>query len=684
MPHLLFELGCEELPAGGIQRAQDQLVSEVSTRLAALGISFGEIHSACTPRRLLLGLDDVADAQPETIKDVRGPSLKAAYDGAGAPTKALEGFLKGQGAKLADVRVEADYVTVTVRAEGRNTTDVLGTLLPDAVRALVFDKTMRWGVGRMRFARPIRWILAAFGGEVVPFSLETVVSGLESQGHRFKHPEPFQATSFKELVQELRRRNVEPDPAIREQTIRNQAASVTTLSPDLPAGLVDENVFLTEWPTCHEGAFNESFMELPEAVIVTAMVKHERFFPVRDVSGKLTNRFISVRNSGDEAVVRASNEWVLNARLNDAKFFFDEDQTASLDDFLTKTERMVFQEGLGSVRQRADRLATLCQTIARDTQGSLEEQEHARIAGFYAKADLATGLVGELASLQGVVGGIYGKSAGLPENVCDAISNQYAPTAAAPVTPGARQTMRLALADQIDKLTGFVGTGILPTGSSDPYGLRRAATAVIETAWAWDSVGNTRPWISASAANYHHQGITIGEGLLGALAEIFQSRYDSLLSDLPPDVLKAAQSHADLLNPRLVRWRVDAAIMLKSQRELVQALSRAVNIAKSAELKGLATSGGEVGRLESEEAHVLNQVVDTAQITLSASVGRDVRVSVAALASLAHPTHRFFDTVMVMAEDEKVRTARLSLVTRLRDLIMSVSDISQFTYDAGS
>ena len=392
MPHLLFELGCEELPAGSVQRALTDLGAAIVSRLTAAQVEYGALQTHSTPRRLIIAVDEVGDRQPDQQKEARGPMAKAAYDAEGKPTKALEGFLRTQGGTVDDVRVEGDYVFVSKYAAGRATLEILSELLPEAVRSLTFDKSMRWGAARMRFARPIRWILASFDGVVVPFDIEGVKAGLMSRGHRFKSPEEFTATNLHNLVKGLRKRSVEPDSTLRENRIRAgafNAAEAIGGVPTLPDALVDENVHLTEDPICHVGHFASSYLDLPEPVVVTAMAKHERFFPVRDPDGKIMPAFVSVRNSGDEATVRAGNEWVLNARLNDAQFFFDEDKTKTLDDFLAMTGSMAFQDKLGSVRQRADRLADLCAFIATQTGANDDEVGFAGQAGLYAKADAA-------------------------------------------------------------------------------------------------------------------------------------------------------------------------------------------------------------------------------------------------------------------------------------------------------
>ncbi|RYG41468.1 glycine--tRNA ligase subunit beta, partial [bacterium] len=461
----------------------------------------------------------------------------AAFNPDGTPSKALEGYCRKNGVDPADVENDGQYVWVTKRIAGKMAGEILVEALPRAIRGLSFEKSMRWGASRMRFARPIRWILASFNGGLIPFEIEGVQSGQESRGHRFYAPEPFPATHGFELMDGLRKRFVEPDPEERRKVILEQAPQVAGGTLDLPEALVDENVHLTEWPTAIRGEFPASFLELPEPVLVTAMAKHERMFPVRDGAGKLTNAFVFIRNSGEDDTVRRGSEWVLNARFNDARFFFDEDKKKTLDDFLAATETIVFQEKLGTVRKRADRLAKLAAFVAETTGGSPAEAAMAAKAGLYAKADLATGLVGELTSLQGVIGSEYARREGFEEAVIEAMASQYAPDRAESAT-----AVRLLIADGLDKLAGYLGLGLEPTGSSDPYGLRRAATVLIEAAWSWPGAMPAYDQLFDKALSlYEEQGVALdARGAHNALWDLFGARYGALLPDVRHDVLEAA------------------------------------------------------------------------------------------------------------------------------------------------
>lgn len=699
MPELLFELGVEELPASAVRRASAQLAEEIVRRLEEAHLSSTGVTSLSTPRRLIVGIAEVPARQEDSSKDIRGPGLKAAFGPDGQPAPALLGFCKSQGVDPSEVRTEGDYVWVTKLVPGRATLEVLAELLPSAVRALTFDKTMRWGEQRMRFARPIRWILASFGGELVSFEIEGIPAGQESRGHRFNFPEAFSASDFETLVRELRSRQVEPDPGRRETMIRDGAARVATQgTPDLKPELVEENVFLTEWPVALEGEFRAEYLELPDAVLETAMAKHERFFPIRLSDGSFTNRFISIRNGGVDEVVRQGNAWVLNARFNDAKFFFDQDHRHQLDDFLAMTERMTFQEKLGNVRQRADRLAPLAAAWAQATGASEEEVEWARQAGLYAKADLSTGLVSELASLQGVIGGEYARREGFPEPVAQAISAHYHLDAVSDwSSPGGRTAVRLLAADQLDKLIGYLGLGLEPTGSSDPYGLRRAVTFLIEAAWRWPD-----RWPALSAVLpvglrlYADQGHSFeSESILKSLESIFRGRYEALLPDVRYDVRAAAivpGEGASLDDPQVVRKRCQLMTQLAEEPAWIQTMTRPSNIVQAAVRKGEFTLPAESSAtvlasiapssLDSGEGETLRQAALRAQEDFMRAWEADELAAMStALQSLLGPINGFFESTMVMAEDPSVRQARLTLVAGVSQFLSRCGDWSQIVLE---
>ncbi|MGV3615490.1 MAG: glycine--tRNA ligase subunit beta [Fimbriimonas sp.] len=675
MPELLLELGTEELPASFVRKAYTDLRDGLEAVLKEAGVLQGTGVAMGSPRRLIVSFPDLLDRQADSQKEQRGPALGAAYDAEGNPTKALLGFCRSQGVDPADLRRDEQYVWVTKTIVGRPTAEILAEALPKAIRGLSFEKSMRWGGSRMRFARPIRWILAAFGGEAVTFEVEGVASGLSSRGHRFYAPDAFEARTLDALLEGLRARHVEPDADVRRTTIEKGSYAVAQGMPEISAALLDENTFLTEWPTPIQGTFREEFMSLPEPVLVTAMAKHEKMFPVREGDGRLTNRFVFVRNSGEDDTVREGCEWVLNARFNDAKFFFEEDAKLKLDDFLAKTETIVFQEKLGSVRQRAERLAALAAEVARQTGASDEEVALAEQSARYAKADLATGLVSELSSLQGVIGAEYGAREGFPPEVVLALRSQYDPgRLRAPSDAAARTAVRLVVADALDKLAGYLGLGLEPTGSSDPFALRRAATTLIEAAWNWP--GAMPPYdglLEFALERYAAQGVVLeSAGAHAALGELFGTRYQALLPGVRYDILEAAvlpEMKWEATLPRGVRLRIRTMETLAADAAFVQTATRPLNIVDAAKKKGIDYAFDDplrrvdLAKLDSPEGAALYEALRAQEDSLFRAAREEKADEViAAVRSLAEPINRFFDGTMVMVDDADVRYARLTLL----------------------
>lgn len=693
MPELLFELGCEELPATFVRRAYEQLAREIAERLGEAGVDHGEPIAMGTPRRLIVSIPDVVTQQPDREAAQRGPALKAAFDASGQPTPALTGFCRGQGIEPSQVRVDGDYVWADRVVSGRPTLELLADILPDAVRALTFDKSMRWGSGRLRFARPIRWMLAAFDGRLVDFEIESVRSGLLSRGHRFNHPEPFEAKSLAALIAGLREREVEPDAGVREGRIVDGAKRLSGGRADLSLALIEENVFLTEWPNALMGHFREDFLTLPEPVLVMAMAKHERMFPVRDEQGRITNAFVWIRNSGDEDVVREGNAWVLNARFNDAKFFFDEDSKVTMEEFLERTSRIVYQEKLGTVRQRAERLATLADSIARHTGASDEEREYAQQAALYCKADLSSGLVSELPALQGIIGGEYARREGFPEPVCLALAAHYdLDPKADPSEVATKTAVRVLMADQLDKLAGYLGLGLSPSGSSDPYGLRRAATLLIEAAWAWpEPLPTYLDAFEIALDRFERQGIALDhQAALRHVGSLFESRYEALFDGARHDHIAAAilPSAGQLLLPRMVRLRLRAVELAASDIEFVRTATRPLNIVAAAEKNGIdfvreqPLDQLDVASLQSPEGEALAAKLHEVRQGLSAAVRSEhAEALITGLRQLEAPITLFFDKTMVMVDDEKVRSARLTLLEACRHEILLAGDFSKIVIE---
>lgn len=687
MPEFLLEVGCEELPAFSIQSAATALRNAICAKLEEASLSYREAREFSTPRRLIVVVEDVQSVQEDRQVKKRGPTLQVAYKEDGTPSQALIGFAKSNGIEPADVIQEDGNVWAESVEKGRSASEVLAESIPDLVLGLSFSKTMRWGDRRTRFSRPIRWIVALFGGEVVPFEIAGVSSGNKSFAHRSLAPGPFEVSDGSGLLNGLRERFVEPDPAERQRLILEQVKGLVGDKADISDRLLAENVDLTEWPKATLGTFTEEYMELPESVLVTAMAKHERFFPVRTDGGKVENRFISIRNGGQEETVRRGNEWVLKARFNDARFYFLEDAKTPLREFRDQTARIQFHEGLGDVFKRSERLSALAAEVAKSWNLDSSAVEAAALAGELSKADLATGLVSELPSLQGVIGGEYARRDGLNEAVCLAIAHQYDPaTVLKDRGEGHEVALALAMADNLDKLAGYLGIGLVPTGSQDPFGLRRAVSNMVQICWGLAGAKDgLRNLFNQAVELYRSQGVALDHELASnALADMLAQRYDAM-GDWGHDVQDAvvAEDGPDLMNPRLIRLCASSLTVLKADQEAVQAATRPVNISRAARKKGLGATPAETQNLLNFEfEHKVERDLTVSLGELESALDKafeneDAQTVAAAVAGTRPVIDSYFETVMVMAEQESLRDARLALMASLEHQILRVGDVTK-------
>jgi len=477
MPDLLLELFSEEIPARMQARAAADLERLVSEGLKAEMLGFEAINSYATPRRLVLHVTGLPERQPDVREERRGPR-------ADAPEKAVEGFLKSAGLTRDQVeeREEAKgtFLYAVIEKRGETTANVLCAMLPGLIAGFPWPKSMRWGAGDLRWVRPLHGILCLFGGEVVPFAVDGISSGRTTRGHRFHAPAAFEVASFEDYEQKLKDAHVILDPAKRQAIIAKLArelAAEAGLALVEDEQLLAENAGLTEWPVPLMGAFDEAFLDVPAEVLTATMKKNQKYFTLRDASGKMANRFICVANlvaaDGGEAITRG-NERVLSARLSDAKFFWEQDLKVPLEEFAAKLGGVTFHEKLGTVGDKAERMAALARYLAPEGLG-----DKAALAARLAKADLVSGMVGEFPEVQGIMGGYYARAQREDTEVAQAIAEHYSPQGPSDTCPTEPVSVAVALADKIDTLVGFFGIDERPTGSKDPYALRRAALGAI-------------------------------------------------------------------------------------------------------------------------------------------------------------------------------------------------------------
>jgi glycyl-tRNA synthetase beta chain len=689
MPELLLELFSEEIPARMQARAAEDLARLVSAALAPLAPQ--DVRTFHGPRRLAL-VAQVASATPETRSTERGPR-------AGASEAALNGFLRKHGASRDAVREEGGYLVLDRVVPAVDAETIIARELPDLLRRFPWPKAMRWG-GTSAFAwvRPLRRILCVLDGRVVPFDLREgaddghgLASGNETEGHRFMAPGAFAVGSFADYRAELAARHVILDAAEREALIRKEAvrlAEAEGLSVVEDEGLIAEIAGLTEWPVGLVGRIDAAFMDLPEEVLRTSMRVNQRYLSLRNQDGSAAARFIVFANvvpaDGGAAIV-AGNERVLRARLSDARFFWDQDRKQPLEAYLPKLAEVTFHAKLGSQRDRVDRLLRLAGELA-PLVGA--DRTLAERAALLCKADLVTGMVGEFPELQGVMGRYYALAHGEDGAVANAIRDHYAPRGADDDVPAEPVSVALALADRIDTLAGFFAVGEKPSGSGDPFALRRAALGIIRLVRDNELRIDLRPLFHASSVAYHAQGVcsetrarAVVDEILDFLAERLrvQLRAEGKRHDIVAAVL-ARGADGDL---NRVLARADAIETLLSTEDganLRTAYARAVNILRIEEKRdGRAYDAPPDPRLYREaEERALAAALDTAEPAIDANLAaEDFVAAMTALAALRAPLDRFFDRVTVNAPEPKMRVNRLFLLSRVRRAMDRIADFSK-------
>lgn len=688
---LIYEIGVEEIPAGYLPPAVRQLREELEKFLAEAELSAESVEADATPRRLVVMARGISVRQEDRSVEALGPPWKAAFDESGAPTKAAVGFAKGKGLEPAALRkIETErgpYAGATVLVKGRDTIDLLAEALPAITLRLAFPKTMKWGPSRARFARPIRWLLALFGGEIIPFEIEGVRTGRLTQGHRILSRGPFEVSAAPEYESALARGKVVLRAADRARRIEEQleeaadrAHGVLVRDPEL----VLEVSYLVETPSVIESSFDEEFLELPAPVIITAMRDHQRYFALRDSSGRLLPRFLCVANSSPEsaAQVREGNQRVLRARLDDARFYWKEDLKTTLEEKVPRLGSVVWLEGFGTVLDKSRRVATLAGEIAAAI--APEARATADRAALLAKADLVTEMIKDgkqFAALQGVMGREYARRNGEKDEVAQAILEQYLPRFAGDELPQSDAGAVLAIADRLDTLTGVWAAGLKPTGSKDPFALRRGALGILRILLdrEWDV--STRDWIERATALYGD--LIADRAAVAAEASGFvEDRLAGIFIEegIEPDVVAAVLASLGA-NPLDARARVRALSRARSARRaefeaLAAGFKRAKNILKKDSASGDPSADLLV---EEKEKDLYAALMEVGREVESAARSRRYEDALAQLAKLRAPIDAFFDSVMVLVENEAVRKNRLRLLGRIVDRIQAIADLSRLS-----
>lgn len=683
----LLEIGTEEMPSAPLNNAVKQLGKLVTSGLKEAGLAHGEVRVVSSPRRLAVLVDAVATATDEVHEVKRGPAAKIAFDDDGNPTKAAEGFARKSGVSASELvrREDTDgreYVFAERSVASKPAEPILSGLAECVISSLEWPnyRSQRWGSTHETFVRSVRWICCLLGADVVPVSFADVTSGNVTRGHRVLGPGEHVVAEPAAYVATLEAAYVLAADR-REQVIREGIAKVEAelgVRVDTPRKVFDEVVNLCEWPTVLVGHFDEEFLAVPNEIICDSMLSNQRYFPTYDKDGRLTRAFVVVSNA-DPAVsdtVVDGNERVVRARLDDAKFFYEEDLKQPLEAYLPKLEKVTFQEKLGTVRQKAERMERLAPVVARECGLDEARQAMAARAALLAKADLVTQAVVEFTSQQGVMGGYYAAAAGEPAEVSEAIRDQYRPRFAGDELPSGPVGIAVAVADKLDTICGMFAIEQPPTGSSDPFAVRRSAIGVIAML-RQAGQGSLAALIDASLDAYAAQGLEFDRAKTAeGVRRFFEGRLAAIARDegVSPDTIEAV-SAAGVIDPAEFMLRAHALEDARTNDpELFDDLATAY--ARAAHL-GDAKLGTEVdGALLGEAEQSLLSAVDAASASVSDKLAAGAYAeALAALAALREPIDRFFTDVLVMDDDPKVRDNRLRLLNRFASVFGDVADI---------
>ena len=676
---LLFEIGAEEIPAGFMPNILGQLKQLAETKLNDAHLPFESIATYGTPRRLALIVKGLADTSAEISERHKGPSASIAYDADGNATKAAIGFARGKGLDVADLVVEDGYIYAETKTAGVPAKDIVTDMLPQLITGLNFPKSMHWGNLDAKFVRPVRWLVALLDEEVIPVEFATVKSGNVTRGHRFLGADEITIKNAASYVDTLKENFVMVDQDARRELISKQLhdiAASKNASIVWDDDLLEEINYLVEWPTALCGGFEESYLALPDAAIITPMKDHQRYFPLVDQNGKLLPMFLTVRNGSDHSieVVQAGNERVLRARLDDAKFFFNEDRKKPLIDRQDGLTKIVFQEGLGNLADKTERLLKLGRVFGEECGLHEDAAVVLERATELAKTDLTTGMVTEFTELQGVMGKEYALLDGESEEVAEAIFEQYLPRFAGDVLPQTEAGKVLSIIDKVDNIVATFSRGLIPTGSQDPYALRRQTIGILNILLGSEWNISLRPIFKASM-ELLNVAADKQEELLNQVEEFFTLRLKNIFLDreVPHHVIDLLLSNKELsvadaegLVNALLANRIDENV------ELVQAYTRMYNLVKDVEYTGV---NSDLLKEDAEKA-LFEAASKASEVSLAAWEANDYTAVVAVPATLVPAINKFFEDVMVMDKDEAIKANRLQLVRLAYSVMAIIGDIS--------
>ena len=681
---LLLEIGTEEIPAAFLPKALKDMEEMIRKALAESRIPYGEVRTMGTPRRLFLNVTTVAERQEDQIVEKLGPARRVAFNAEGNPSPAALGFARGQGIPVSALETasteKGEYICARKKIIGEATETLLPAILTKLIAGIPFRKSMRWSDLEFRFARPIHWLLALYNGRIIPFRIGNIESGNISRGHRFMNPVSFPVVSLENYLAETRKHFVIADPAERKKIIREEtekAAAAVGGRVLQNEELLETVAYLTEYPTVVCGSFDKDYLKLPQEVLITTMISHQKYFPVLDDRGNLLPHFLTINNTlaRDPAVVRRGNEKVLRARLADARFFFEADRKIPLDTRVLDLKKVIFHSLLGTSYEKVMRFRKLAGWIADRIRPTLTISVER--TAFLAKADLDTQMVGEFAELQGIMGREYALLSGENPIVARAIYEHYLPTGAGGELPETDEGAIVSIADKLDTICGFFGVGLIPTGTADPYALRRQALGIINII--------LKKRYPLALDGLIDESLAILGPLLkrplgetrNAVLEFFQGRFENQLISQghPYDIVDAVLANG--IQDLVRAWeKIRAMEAFKSHPDfqpLAIAFKRVVNIIRDFQ-------NGAVNPVlfaDPEERNLHAAFLQIRQSVLAHISGGDYSSALVEMARLREPVDAFFDAVLVMAEEKKIRFNRLSLLREISTLFHDVADFSR-------
>ncbi|PPS32966.1 glycine--tRNA ligase subunit beta [Pseudomonas amygdali pv. morsprunorum] len=675
----LVELGTEELPPKTLVSLADAFLAGIEKGLSGAGLTYSAKQVYAAPRRLAVLITALATQQPDRSVNLDGPPRQAAFDADGNPTQAALGFAKKCGVDLSEIDQSGPKLRYSQTILGKPTTSLLPTIVEDSLNDLPIAKRMRWGARKEEFVRPTQWLVMLFGDQVVDCTILAQSAGRHSRGHRFHHPQDVRISSPAGYLSDLRAAHVLADFNERRQIISKRVDELATQqegSAIVPPSLLDEVAGLVEWPVPLVCSFEERFLEVPQEALITTMQDNQKYFCLLDAEGKLLPRFITVANieSKDPAQIVAGNEKVVRPRLTDAEFFFKQDKKQKLETFNDRLKNVVFQAQLGSVFDKAERVSKLAAYIAPRIGG---DAQRAARAGLLSKCDLSSEMVGEFPEMQGIAGYYYAKADGEPEDVALALNEQYMPRGAGAELPTTLTGAAVAIADKLDTLVGIFGIGMLPTGSKDPYALRRAALGIlrilIEKKLDLNLVETVKFAVTQFGAKIKPAGLA--EQVLDFIFDRLRARYEDEGVDVAVYLSVRALQPTSALDFDQRVQAVQAFRKLPQAAALAAVNKRVSNLLSKAE--GSIAQTVEPKYFDNANEFSLYSAIQQADHAVQPMAAeRQYSESLARLAMLREPVDAFFEAVMVNAEDANVRANRYALLSRLRGLFLGVADIS--------